>query len=72
LQLQQQPQPIPQPTNQNQDQYFDPTEDPYAFMRGPRRRANSFSGAPARDWDDWFRYPLQHNAELQNNFFNFF
>ncbi|XP_052094414.1 uncharacterized protein LOC127730185 isoform X4 [Mytilus californianus] len=59
----QQPQPIPQQTNQNQDQYFDPTEDPYAFMRGPRRRANSFSGGPTRDWDEWLRYPLQHNAD---------
>ncbi|XP_076090830.1 uncharacterized protein LOC143062899 isoform X3 [Mytilus galloprovincialis] len=59
----QQPQPLPQQTNQNQDQYFDPTEDPYAFMRGPRRRANSFSGGPSRDWDEWFRYPLQHNAD---------
>ncbi|XP_063423913.1 titin homolog isoform X2 [Mytilus trossulus] len=59
----QQPQPLPQQTIQNQDQYFDPTEDPYAFMRGPRRRANSFSGGPSRDWDEWFRYPLQHNAD---------
>ncbi|KAK3589257.1 hypothetical protein CHS0354_008322 [Potamilus streckersoni] len=40
--------------NQHDDYYFDPTEDPYAFMRGPRRRANSFSGSPGRNWDwDW-------------------
>ncbi|KAL3870445.1 hypothetical protein ACJMK2_038513 [Sinanodonta woodiana] len=41
--------------NQHDDYYFDPTEDPYAFMRGPRRRANSFSGSPGRNWDwDWY------------------
>lgn len=40
------PPPPPQQPQQNDyyDQYFDPTEDPLAFMRGPRRRANSFSG----------------------------
>lgn len=38
------PAPPTQPQNQYYDQYFDPTEDPLAFMRGPRRRANSFSG----------------------------
>ena len=48
----------PPPPQQQGDQYFDPTEDPYAFMRGPRRRANSFSGAAGRDWDDWWKYPL--------------
>ncbi|XP_045200672.2 uncharacterized protein LOC123554492 isoform X3 [Mercenaria mercenaria] len=43
-----------QQQNQYYDQYFDPTEDPLAFMRGPRRRANSFSGHGGRDWDyDW-------------------
>lgn len=45
-QQQQVPPPAP-PQQQNPyqyDQYFDPTEDPLAFMRGPRRRANSFSG----------------------------
>lgn len=26
-------------------------------MMGPRRRANSFSGAGARDWNDWWKYP---------------
>lgn len=36
--------PTQPPQNQYYDQYFDPTEDPLAFMRGPRRRANSFSG----------------------------
>ena len=42
------PQMAPPPPQQGRDpyydQYFDPTEDPLAFMRGPRRRANSFSG----------------------------
>ncbi|KAK3087416.1 hypothetical protein FSP39_005595 [Pinctada imbricata] len=52
--------PQPQPEG---DQYFDPTEDPYAFMRGPRRRANSFSGAAARDWDDWWKYPLNQQVD---------
>lgn len=48
------PPPPPQQQNQYYDQYFDPTEDPLAFMRGPRRRANSFSGHGGRDWDyDW-------------------
>ncbi|XP_060552323.1 uncharacterized protein LOC132713685 isoform X4 [Ruditapes philippinarum] len=43
-----------QQQDQYYDQYFDPTEDPLAFMRGPRRRANSFSGHGGRDWDyDW-------------------
>ncbi|XP_033758585.1 uncharacterized protein LOC117340908 [Pecten maximus] len=58
-----QPQP-PQPPQQQQQQddyhFFDPTEDAYAFMRGPRRRANSFSGAGVRDWDDWWKYPLNN------------
>ncbi|XP_065933670.1 serine/arginine repetitive matrix protein 2 isoform X4 [Magallana gigas] len=46
------------PTREDdRDRYFDPTEDPYAFMMGPRRRANSFSGAGARDWNDWWKYP---------------
>ncbi|XP_021361526.1 uncharacterized protein LOC110455627 [Mizuhopecten yessoensis] len=52
---------LPQPPQQPQQDdyhYFDPTEDAYAFMRGPRRRANSFSGAGVRDWDDWWKYPL--------------
>ncbi|KAL4219291.1 hypothetical protein ACF0H5_021871 [Mactra antiquata] len=59
VQQQQPPQvPPPPPPQQQQpdyyDQYFDPTEDPLAFMRGPRRRANSFSGHGGRDWGyDW-------------------
>ena len=40
--------PPQQPQDQYYDQYFDPTEDPMAFMRGPRRRANSFSGHGGR------------------------
>ncbi|XP_060064275.1 uncharacterized protein LOC132544669 [Ylistrum balloti] len=58
----QQPQPPQQQQQQQQDDYhyFDPTEDAYAFMRGPRRRANSFSGAGVRDWDDWWKYPLNN------------
>ncbi|XP_061164853.1 uncharacterized protein LOC133173820 isoform X2 [Saccostrea echinata] len=52
------PPPQPAPTREEErDRYFDPTEDPYAFMMGPRRRANSFSGAGARDWNDWWKYP---------------
>ncbi|XP_052221934.1 uncharacterized protein LOC127838312 isoform X2 [Dreissena polymorpha] len=48
------PAPPSQAQGQYYDQYFDPTEDPLAFMRGPRRRANSFSGHGGRDWDyDW-------------------
>ena len=44
-----QPAPPPAPPQQREQmyydgQFFDPTEDPLAFMRGPRRRANSFSG----------------------------
>lgn len=50
----------PQPPQEDRDYYFDPTEDAYAFMRGPRRRANSFSGAGIRDWDDWWKYPLNN------------
>ncbi|WAR31313.1 AKuncharacterized [Mya arenaria] len=46
--------PPPQERDPYYDQYFDPTEDPMAFMRGPRRRANSFSGHGGRDWGyDW-------------------
>lgn len=60
----QQAQPVPQQqNNQNHDQYFDPTDDPLAFMRGPRRRANSFSGGRPREWDDWLQYPMQQNAD---------
>ncbi|XP_069121674.1 microtubule-associated protein futsch-like isoform X2 [Argopecten irradians] len=57
------PPPPPQPQQQQQQDdyhFFDPTEDAYAFMRGPRRRANSFSGAGVRDWDDWWKYPLNN------------
>ncbi|KAJ8321281.1 hypothetical protein KUTeg_001139 [Tegillarca granosa] len=61
-----QPPPPPQATNNERDYFFDPTEDPYAFMQGPRRRANSFSGAVTRDYDDWWKYPLQnpHNEDI--------
>lgn len=68
-QNQNQPQPVqtlpPPPVNQYKDQYFDPTEDPYAFMMGPRRRANSFSGTPMRDWNDiYWRMPNNQHDDI--------
>ncbi|GFN90194.1 At-hook-containing transcription factor [Plakobranchus ocellatus] len=50
------PAPAAPPANQSQDQqdYYDPFDDPYGFMRMPRRRANSFSGGRERDWGEWY------------------
>ncbi|CAG5135150.1 unnamed protein product, partial [Candidula unifasciata] len=42
--------------------YFDPFDDPYGFMRMPRRRANSFSGGREREWDEWY-WTLPQNCQ---------
>ncbi|KAK7496993.1 hypothetical protein BaRGS_00011729 [Batillaria attramentaria] len=44
----------PPPPQQEGPEYYDPFDDPYGFMRMPRRRANSFSGGRVRDWDEWY------------------
>ncbi|XP_046550937.1 uncharacterized protein LOC124260703 [Haliotis rubra] len=44
----------PLPPPQSQPEYYDPFDDPYGFMRMPRRRANSFSGTNTREWDEWY------------------
>ncbi|XP_076436272.1 uncharacterized protein LOC143275864 isoform X2 [Babylonia areolata] len=53
------PLPPPPPPQQQQQQpegpeYYDPFDDPYGFMRMPRRRANSFSGGRVREFDEWY------------------
>ncbi|KAL8602062.1 hypothetical protein ACOMHN_007332 [Nucella lapillus] len=51
---------FPPPQQQQQQQqpegpeYYDPFDDPYGFMRMPRRRANSFSGGRERMFDEWY------------------
>ncbi|XP_041369777.1 microtubule organization protein AKNA-like [Gigantopelta aegis] len=59
------PPPPPEPPLQpQQPEYYDPFDDPYGFMRMPRRRANSFSGSPVREWDEWYwTLPLQRQNE---------
>lgn len=42
--------------------YYDPFDDPYGFMRMPRRRANSFSGGREREWDEWY-WTLPQNRQ---------
>ena len=52
------------PIQPQQPEYYDPFDDPYGFMRMPRRRANSFSGSPVREWDEWYwTLPLQRQNE---------
>lgn len=52
---------------------YDP-DNPFGFMEGqettyPRRRANSFSGSPARQYDDWLMFqpslPRQRHYQTQ-------
>lgn len=46
-------QPPPPPQHEGPE-YYDPFDDPYGFMRMPRRRANSFSGGRVREFDEWY------------------
>lgn len=46
--------PPPPPPERQDPEYYDPFDDPYGFMRMPRRRANSFSGGRVRDYDEWY------------------
>ena len=41
----------PPPPQQEGPEYYDPFDDPYGFMRVPRRRANSYSGGRVHDYD---------------------
>ena len=47
------PEPPPPPQHEGPE-YYDPFDDPYGFMRMPRRRANSFSGGRVREFDEWY------------------
>ena len=61
------PPPAAAATNKNQSdqqpEFYDPFDDPYGFMRMPRRRANSFSGGRERDWGEWYWNLPQNRQE---------
>ncbi|KAK7094893.1 serine/arginine repetitive matrix protein 2-like isoform X2 [Littorina saxatilis] len=58
----QQPEPPQQP---QEPEYYDPFDDPYGFMRMPRRRAASFSGRHVRDFEEWYGPNQQrHNDDI--------
>ncbi|XP_012945243.1 serine/arginine repetitive matrix protein 2 [Aplysia californica] len=65
-----QPPPPPPPSQppgavqngRQEPEYYDPFDDPYGFMRMPRRRANSFSGGREREWDEWY-WTLPQNRQ---------
>ncbi|CAL1546942.1 unnamed protein product [Lymnaea stagnalis] len=54
--------PLPSAERKQEPEYYDPFDDPYGFMRMPRRRANSFSGGRERDWDEWY-WTLPQNRQ---------
>lgn len=57
--------PPPQNKEEGPD-YYDPFDDPYGFMRMPRRRANSFSGGRVREFDEWY-WTLPHDKRNEDD-----
>uniref|UniRef100_A0A2C9JIT7 Uncharacterized protein n=1 Tax=Biomphalaria glabrata TaxID=6526 RepID=A0A2C9JIT7_BIOGL len=53
---------LPTAEGKQEPEYYDPFDDPYGFMRMPRRRANSFSGGREREWDEWY-WTLPQNRQ---------